>query len=241
MRTMELHALRVSVGGNHLPPLLQRGSEDVFYFEQIKALRAKIEFRIDQIPVKVIAVTSSIAGEGKTLSCANLAANLSSAGVKKVLLMDVDLRKGDLSRGMGVSVRPGLGDFLERRAAAEDIVRESINPGLRVVPSGSSSTDPTDLLAGERFRAFLHEAREQYDVVLLDTPPILPVADTLTLRDQVDGFVLLFRAGYTPHPMLRQALDELGEQMVFGVVLNGIEAKSSKYYQRYYGKYYNKK
>jgi len=240
MRTMEHSARDSLIGDNHLPPLLQRGRIDVLYFEQIKALRAKIESSVDLLRVKVIAVTSSIAGEGKTLTCANVAANLSSAGMKKVLLIDVDMRKGDLSRGMGGNVRPGLSDFLAGAVEARDIVGNSINPGLRVVPIGSRTLNPTDLLSGERFRTFLRDAREQYEVILLDTPPILPVADTLTIRDQVDGFVFLFRAGFTPYPMLKQALEEVGEQRVFGVVLNAVELKSSKYYHRYYGKYYNK-
>lgn len=240
MKTAAPMAWRVSAGGNHLPPLLRRGSEDVLFFEQVKALRAKIESKVDLLHIKVVAVTSSIAGEGKTLSCANLGANLSSAGLKKVLLMDVDLRKSDLSRGMGVAQHPGLSDFLAGTAEPREILRETIEPGLRMIPTGTRFPNPTNLLAGEKFKRFLGDAREQYDVVLLDTPPILPVADTLTLKDQVDGFVFLFRAGFTPHPMLSQALEEVGQEKVLGVVLNGVEAKSSKYYHRYYGKYYNK-
>lgn len=240
MKTVAPMAWHVSGGGNHLPPLLRRGNEDVLYFEQIKALRAKIESKVDLLQLKVIAVTSSIAGEGKTLTCANLAANLSSAGMRKVLLMDGDLRRSDLSRGMGVTPQPGLSDFLAGTVEPKDILRESIDSGLRIIPAGTQFTDPTDLLSGERFKTFLRDAREQYDVVLLDTPPILPVADTLALRDQVDGFVFLFRAGFTPHALLSQALEEIGGQKVLGVVLNGVEGKSSKYYHRYYGKYYNK-
>ena len=240
MRTVELLTWSKSIGGNHLPPLLQRGNQDVMYFEQIKALRAKVETKIDQLHTKVIGVTSSIAGEGKTLSSANLAANLSSAGMRKVLLMDVDLRKGDLSRGMAVNMIPGLSEFLVGSVEEKDIMRESIHPGLTIVPTGTLLSNPADLLAGERFRTFLLDARQHYDVVILDTPPILPVSDSLTLRDQVDGFLFIFRTGHTPHIMLKEALEELGEQRVFGVVLNGVEARSSKYYHRYYGKYYNK-
>lgn len=240
MKTVAPMTWHVSGGDNHLPPLLRRGNEDVLYFEQIKALRAKIESKVDLLHLKVVVVTSSIAGEGKTLTCANLAANLSSSGMKKVLLMDVDLRKSDLTRGMGVTPHPGLSDFLAGTAEPRNIVRESVETGLRIIPAGMPFTDPTDLLAGERFKALLRDARDQYDVVVMDTPPILPVADTLTLRDQVDGFVFLFRAGFTPHALLSQALEEIGGQKVLGVVLNGVEAKSAKYYHRYYGKYYNK-
>jgi Mrp family chromosome partitioning ATPase len=95
-------------------------------------------------------------------------------------------------------------------------------------------------LSGEKFRAFLGDVRSHFDVILLDTPPILPVADTLGLRDQVDGFLFLYRVGHTPHPMMRQAVEEVGEEKILGVVLNGVAPRKQRYYQRYYGKYYQK-
>jgi Mrp family chromosome partitioning ATPase len=99
---------------------------------------------------------------------------------------------------------------------------------------------PWDLLSGERFRGFLKETRELFDIVLLDTPPVIPVSDTHALRDLVDGFILLYRLGHTPHPLFKQAMDDIGEKKVLGVVLNGVEPQSERYYQRYYGSYYKK-
>jgi Mrp family chromosome partitioning ATPase len=96
-------------------------------------------------------------------------------------------------------------------------------------------------LAGDKFRSFLQEMRGKFDVVILDTPPILPVADTMSLRDQVDGFILIFRIGFTPYVMLQQALEEIEKSKILGVVLNGVELQKYKYYQRYYGEYYQKK
>jgi Mrp family chromosome partitioning ATPase len=100
--------------------------------------------------------------------------------------------------------------------------------------------EPANLLAGEKFRSFLGEVREHFDIILLDTPPILPVADTLSLRDQVDGFLFLYRTGFTPYALMRQAAEEVGEEKVLGVVLNGVAQQKQKYYSRYYGKYYHK-
>jgi Mrp family chromosome partitioning ATPase len=113
--------------------------------------------------------------------------------------------------------------------------------GLSLISGGEKGTTPPDLLAGETFRSFLQEMRNKFDVVLLDTPPILPVADTMSLRDQVDGFILIFRIGLTPYVMLRQALEEIDKNKIIGVVLNGVELQKYKYYQRYYGEYYHKK
>ena len=221
-----------------VPPILRVGRTDPFYLEQFKALRAKLEHKVDEGKMKVLAITSAIAGEGKTLSSVNLAINLASAGRRKILLIDVDLRKSDLARGLDIDPVPGLREFLGGSGVLKDILRNTPVPGFYVIPGGKTIADPSPLLAAEKIRYLLGKVREQFDVILLDTPPILPVADTLSLRDQVDGFIFLFRAGFTPYTMLRQALEELGEANVLGVVMNGIEPQKQKYYQRYYGKYY---
>lgn len=222
------------------PPIARVGKADPLYFEQIKALRAKFEYKIDLKKMKIVAVTSAVAGEGKTTSCGQLAIHLVMAGRKKVLLIDTDLRKPDLARGFNIPPLPGLSEFLTGTITLKDIVRNSFLPGLYVIPAGMSVAEPGNLLSGEKFRSFLEDARGNFDVVLLDTPPILPVADTLCLRDQVDGFLFLYRAGFTPHPLLRQAAEEVGEEKILGVVLNGVTQQNQKYYHRYYGKYYRK-
>jgi Mrp family chromosome partitioning ATPase len=86
----------------------------------------------------------------------------------------------------------------------------------------------------------MKDIREMYDIILLDTPPILPVADTITMREQIDGFVFLFRASYTPASMFRQAVEEMGEKKILGVILNGVEPQNKRYMDKYYGYYYQK-
>ncbi len=216
------------------------GNDDQVFTEQFKALRAKFEYRADMLRCKVVAVTSAIAGEGKTISTVNLAMNLASSGRKKVLLVDADLRKSDLAKGMKISPLPGLAEYLAGSVNLKDILKNSFAAGLYVVPGGMRISDPGDLLAGERFRTFLKEVRDHFDIILLDTPPILPVSDTLALRELVDGFIFVYRSGFTPHPMFRQAVEEIGDKNILGVVLNGVKPESQKYYQRYYGKYYRK-
>lgn len=216
------------------------GSKDQFFTEQFKALRAKFEYRASMLNCKVVAVTSAIAGEGKTMSAVNLAVNLASVGRKKVLLVDVDLRKSDLAKGLQIPPFPGLSEYLAGSVGLKDILRNSVTPGLYVIPGGMRISSPGDLLAGDRFRNFIGDIRDHFDVILLDTPPIIPVSDTLTLSDFMDGFIFVYRSGFTPHPMFRQAIEEIGEKNILGVVLNGIEPRKQRYYQRYYGKYYSK-
>ncbi|OIP33365.1 MAG: hypothetical protein AUK27_10770 [Deltaproteobacteria bacterium CG2_30_66_27] len=218
--------------------ILNLRSIDPFYYEMVKGLRAKVEYKMDSLNLRVLAVTSAVAGEGKTLTATHLAANMASTGRKKVLLMDLDLRKSGIARELGMSANPGLSEYLSGAVPVERIVRNSVVPGLSVIVGGKTVSSPADMLAGERFRSLLQGLRERFDLIILDTPPVLPVPDAVTISEQVDAFILLFRFGYTPHQLFRQAIDELGERKIVGVVLNGEEKKPDKYYHKYYGKYY---
>lgn len=220
------------------PNILNLKRIDPHYYELLKGLRAKVEYRMDTLNLRVLAVSSAVAGEGKTLTAIQLAANMAATGRKKVLLLDMDLRKSSVARELGIVSEPGLSEFLSGSVPMEKILRNSVVPGLFVIVGGKSMSSPADILAGERFLSLLHGLREQFDLVVLDTPPILPVPDAVTISEQVDAFILLFRFRHTPHQLFRQAIDELGERKIVGVVLNGEEKKTDKYYHKYYGKYY---
>ncbi|MDA8177991.1 MAG: CpsD/CapB family tyrosine-protein kinase [Desulfobacteria bacterium] len=224
--------------GRERVDLLKVGEEDPIFLEQFKALRSKLEYRMDVLGWKVIGVTSTIAGEGKTLTCAKVAVSLARTKRKAVLLVDADIRKADLSKGFGTPVHPGLTEYLLGAAAFPDVVRKSAVPGLDTVSSGTSVPAPADLLAGDGFATFIEEARKRYHIVLLDTPPILPVADTMSMRERLDGLIFVYRAGFTPLAMFKQATEDIGEKKILGVVLNGVEPKSERYYGKYYGHYY---
>jgi tyrosine-protein kinase Etk/Wzc len=232
------------------PLVNKQGEEDPFFLEQIRMMRANFEYRVDTLKGKVFAITSSIPGEGKTFCAIHIAVNLASTGKKKVLLIDGDLRKSDLSRNMGIHKSPGLSEFLTGAVNIKDIVYNSQVPGLYVIPTGLVPPEySTKLLAGEEFSSFMKKLRgktqkpdhtdEIFDqfIVVIDTPPVLVLADTVTLREQLDGFMFVFRADYTPHSMLTKAVEEIGEGKIIGVVINGVEPKRNRYY-KYYGKYY---
>jgi len=225
----------------HPVNILAVGEEDPLFGEKFKGLRAMVEQRLDLHQVKLLGITSSVAGEGKTVTCANLGRSIASTGRKKVLVVDVDIRKAGLTRGMGVDRSPGLTDHLLGGAPLQQIIRNTVVPNLSLVSTGMEVNSPGDLLAGDKFKAFLSEIAQLYDAILLDTPPVLPVADTPTIRDLIDGFLFVCRAGSTPYTMVRQAIEELGEKYVIGAVLNGVEGQSEGYYQKYYGDYYRQK
>lgn len=216
------------------------GKEDPLFNEKFKGLRAMVEQKADLHQMRLLGITSSIAGEGKTVICAQLGRSLASTGRKSVLLVDVDIRKADLTRGMGAHRVPGLTEYLLGGVPFHKIVHQTQIPNLSMITSGGEVTSPADLLAGEKFKSFLQEIRTSYSIILLDTPPVLPVADTQTIRELMDGFLFVYRAGSTPYTMLRQAVEELGEKHVLGAVLNGVEVASDSYYRKYYGEYYHR-
>jgi capsular exopolysaccharide synthesis family protein len=232
---------------NGKPPVARRpvdlfavGKEDPLFHEKFKGLRAMVEQKADLHQIRLLGITSSIAGEGKTVTCAHLGRSLASTGRKKVLLVDMDIRKADLTHGMGARRTPGLTEYLLGGVPLQQILRATQVPNLSLITSGNEVNSPADLLAGDKFKSFLQEIRASYDMILLDTPPVLPVADTPTIRELTDGFLLVYRAGFTPYTMLRQAMEELGEKNVLGAILNGVEVASDSYYRKYYGAYYHR-
>ena len=232
---------------NGKPPAARRpvdlfavGIGDPLFHEKFKGLRAMVEQKADLHQMRLLGITSSIAGEGKTVTCSQLGRSLASTGRKKVLLVDVDVRKADLTHGMGARRSPGLTEYLHGGATLQQIIRSTSVPNLSLIASGSEVNSPADLLAGEKFKSFLREIRTSFDMILLDTPPVLPVADTPTIRDLTDGFLFVYRTGFTPYTMRRQAMEDLGEKNVLGAVLNGVEVSSDSYYRKYYGAYYHR-
>lgn len=213
-------------------------STDPVFIEQYRSFSSRIQYQVDTKDRRLIAVTSAIAGEGKTVSTVHLAMNLAAGGTRKVVLVDTDLRKSDLAKGLRFPSNPGLSDLLDGKASLEAVLREVTAQRIHVVPSGRQIKNPWPLLTGERFRNLLKTLRERYDVVLLDTAPVVPVSDTLAVLDLLDGIILVYRLDYTPHYLFRRALEDVGEEKLLGVLLNGVEPGSERYYKKYYGKYY---
>lgn len=214
------------------------GDGDMVFQEQFKTLRSKIEYKLDAMGWKVIGITSSIAGEGKTLTCAKAAESLALTKRKKVLLVDADIRKADLSKGLFKSKSPGLTEILSGNTNLQQVIRQTGVPGLEAISAGEGVAQPADLLAGARFRSLIDALRKEFDIIILDTPPVLAVSDTISMKEHLDGFVFIYRAGFTPMSMFQQATEEIGEKKILGVVLNGVERQPEKYYSHYYGSYY---
>ncbi|MDI3257136.1 MAG: CpsD/CapB family tyrosine-protein kinase [Kyrpidia sp.] len=203
--------------------------------ETYRSLRTNIRFAAAAAEVRSLVVTSCMPSEGKTITAANLAVVEAQAG-RRVLLVDADLRQPSLHHLMALSNRTGLTSVLiGERSLAQAAVPFQVE-GLEVLTSGPLPPNPAELLASARMRALLERAEEEYDLVILDSPPILPVADAQILSSVVDGVLWVIRAGRVPREAAIKArqLLELAKARVLGVVLNDKRDKNGDGYYYYY-------
>ena len=190
----------------------------------------------------LITVTSGRSGEGKTSTVANLAVVMAQLG-RRVLLIDADLRKPRQHRLFGISNRSGLVNCLTGTGELEETIRETKVPGLSVLPAGTTPPNPSELLASKRMQGLLADVGRQFDLVLLDTPPLLAVTDASLLGSVSDGTVICLQAGRILKDEATECCDRLrlGGVRILGTVLNRYrigkrgEAKRYSYYYQAYG------
>lgn len=201
-------------------------------------LRTNIELSAIDAPIQVIMMTSANPGEGKSTTAGNLAMVYAQAD-KKVLVIDADLRKPTAHHYFMVSNRGGLTSVLTGQQTLSGAIKETPVDNLHVLTSGPIPPNPSELLSSKRFAALLEELRQKYDVVIVDTPPILAVADAQIVSTLCDGVVLVLNAGQVKRDLAVKAKTALehAKARILGVVLNNLERKAADayYYYYYYG------
>jgi len=182
--------------------------------------------------LKVVMVTSAVPNEGKTLTTLNIALVLAESYKRRVLLIDADLRRPRLTEAANLTVAEGLSEVLK---ATEDRKAglTQLTDYLWFLPAGRPDPDPLSGLTSPRMQRLLQEAAERFDWVIVDTPPVTAAADAGLLGAIVDGIVLVVRAGRTPHPAVQHAIETLGRDRIFGVVLNGVNPDLQEEYSVY--------
>jgi tyrosine-protein kinase Etk/Wzc len=198
--------------------------------EAYRTLRTNLIFSQAVQSLHRIVVTSSDPGEGKTTTAANLAVTFAQQGVR-VLLVDCDFRRPQLHNVFGTPREPGLTQLLLGQGEAEQLVRSTPVEGLALLTAGALPPNPSELLGGARMQEVLAALGESFDLVILDTPPLLAAADAAILGRQSDGVLLVVRAGKTDRAAAQQALQQLhtvGARVV-GAVLNDPDAKVAAY------------
>lgn len=225
-----------SVGGGKVFPLFTRIEHRSPAFEAYRSLRTTIQFAVPEVRTKCFLLTSPGAGEGKTVTAANLAVALARKGAR-ILLVDADLRKPILHRIFRFPQEPGLSDLLARQVEWQDRVRPTEVENLELLPSGAIPSNPSDILESDRTKLLLQELGRHYDMVLIDSPPALPIPDAVVLSSMVDGVFLVARAGITtPEALLRsRAVLEAVNARVLGTILNAVRHEDERYsYYSYY-------
>ncbi|HEY7751157.1 MAG TPA: polysaccharide biosynthesis tyrosine autokinase [Ignavibacteriaceae bacterium] len=210
--------------------------------EAFRALRTRIQFsRIRKESLKTILVTSSAPQEGKTTIAINLAGSFAQSQ-KRTLLIDCDLRKPAMHKIFKADRVPGLIDHLTGNAELKDVIKKSEIPNLEFITSGTIPPNPAEMLDSKEMRMFLNDLRKSYDLIVIDSPPIIAVADSEILSSMVDGTVLIVSADTTEIELMRRSVELLMREntQFLGAVLNNFSYKSGygSYYKYYY--YYSR-
>lgn len=207
--------------------------------EEIKQLRTNIKFCGDD--KRVIMLTSSISGEGKSTIARDLANSFRDLG-KKVLLLDTDMRKSMLRHQLKnkSQVEFGLSHLLTGQCKAEDVFYKS-ETGIYVVFAGPTPPNPSELLSNRKMESLLESARSTFDYVIIDCPPLGTVIDAAVLANWCDGAIVVVEAGKIPYKVAQDVVKRLNTTgiPILGVVLDKVDVKKKgKYYQKYYYKKY---
>jgi protein-tyrosine kinase len=188
--------------------------------EQYRTLRTRIAHTEGANSLRTVLVTSPQKGEGKSITSANLALTMAQELQRRVVIIEADLRTPALQHLFGLPPGPGLAEYLAGAAELKDIMKFLPDHNLTVIPGGNAPTNPAELLGSTAMRRMLDQLRTRFDRVILDTPPVLPLADVAVLAPMVDGALLVVRAGVTPKPAIENALRAFDSSRLIGVVLN---------------------
>ena len=202
--------------------------------EAYKTLRTNITFSLPVQGCKTIAVTSSLASEGKSINCLNLAITFAETG-SKVLLVDCDLRRPNVARLLDKSATPGLSNVLVNLSDLNTVMQKTDYENLDVIYSGDIPPNPTELLSSPKMEEILHTLAEQYDYIFLDTPPVNLIADTTILSKYVSGLVVIVRQNKSVKDALLDTVSQLkfAEAKILGFVLNGAPVVAGGKYNKY--------
>lgn len=207
--------------------------------EQFRTLRTNINFMAIDHPIKTLALTSANVSEGKSTVTDNLAIVWAQTG-QKVLLVDADLRRSTLHRTFNLDNREGLTTILTSRARTIDlntIIQPSGIDNLSLLPSGPTPPNPAELLSSQRMKDFLKAARERYDMVIVDVPPMLEVTDTQVISHDLDAVVLVVKQGQTQKLGAKRAVEllKMAHANLLGYVMNDVVSDGSAGYGYGYG------
>ncbi len=225
-------------------PLIGNGRVSNMFTESFRSIRTNVLFSSTDEGGRLVVVTSSAPGEGKTVVSTNLAVALAHAG-HRVLMLDADMRKPRAHEMFAAPVAPGLSNLLVGNAKASEVIQETPIPGLWLMPAGTLPPNPAELLGSKRFKEFAAFLLQHFDWLILDTPPVMAVTDAALAANLAHGVLFVVGAEMTSRRVASRAVEqlELGQAKFLGAVLNRVDLEHnayyySRYYRPEYGSYY---
>ena len=204
--------------------------------EQYRTIRSNINFSMVDEQFKTIMITSSLPGEGKSTTSANVATVFTQAG-KQVLIIDADMRKPTVHYTFKLKNAYGLSDVLTRQCELEQAIQSTEITGLSVLSSGPIPPNPAELLQSNQMSQLLEELKGKFDLIIFDTPPVMAVTDSQILANKCDATILVVNCGVTKKEIAVKAKEQLANSKgnIIGVVLNNYKLDKDHYYYQYYG------
>jgi capsular exopolysaccharide synthesis family protein len=203
--------------------------------EAYKTLRTNIQFSSVEGGLKTLLITSSSASEGKSITSANIAITMAQMDLR-VLLIDCDLRKPELHRVFSMINGRGLTNILVEGVKYNDLINRTSVENLDIITSGFKSPNPSEILGSCRMQTLMDQLKESYDMIILDSPPVLPVTDAAVLSRVTDGVILVAEYAITTYEILAKAKTTLEKvnARILGVVLNRVPQNHREYYYYYH-------
>jgi capsular exopolysaccharide synthesis family protein len=204
--------------------------------EKFRVLGLKLRHMRERRKLKRIVITSSIPEEGKSLIAANLALNQSRSKILNTVLIDGDLRRPELGRRFGFNRNlPGLSEVLRGECPLSEVVYKLKGCGLRFIPAGVTPENPIEVMQAGRLQPLLEQLETFFDWIIIDTPPVLPLADTPLWMKLADGVLLVTREGVCEKKQLERTVEVIDRSTMLGVVVNSSNSNEQKYYYSRYG------
>jgi capsular exopolysaccharide synthesis family protein len=227
---------QVHVGNGSAPRLvLDQGAASRAALEAYRGLRTRLMRAQAKTGLKSIAISSSLPGEGKTLTTMNLGLCYAQLPQQRVLVIDADLRTCGLTSMLDRPSTPGLAEVLAGDVTPDDAIVATNQKNLFVLPAGTVSSSPPELFTGTHWSEFMTRCGEMFKVILIDTPPILPLSDFELISAACDGVVMVVRAHHGQRDTLQKTAGALDQKKLLGVVFNATEVTGNHYYGYGYG------
>jgi len=228
----QLSSIPVAVSPNER--LVTLAGNESLGAEKFRLLAVRIIHLRQARSLKRLLITSTMAEEGKSLVAANLAVALARRKQQKVLLVEGDLRRPSQAQMFGLAKLQGLSEWLRSETSRMTTVYQLKEAGIWLIPAGSPPENPPELMQSRRLPELLDQLNNWFDWIVIDSPPVLPIADTSVWMRLADGILLVAREGTTEKNQLKRGLEAVGTSSLVGVVINGCTtAIQGNYYQRY--------